>query len=136
MGLFELDVWTAGWAVGNEQAVYYVKLAGTAMVVVLVPLALKVMSFGAVKSSCSAGSPGQSVLRYRRWSEARMAMLAVTGWANIVFYYLTLDSTCSVCALMAALALCFCWPSRERLESETGLESNHGGAGSGNRGKA
>lgn len=28
MGLFEWDVWTAGWAVGNELADYYINLTG------------------------------------------------------------------------------------------------------------
>mgnify|MGYP000069627356 FL=1 len=97
------------------------------MVIVLVPMALKMMSFRVVKSSYSVGSPQRSGLKYKRWSEVRMAMLAVTGWTNIVFYYLTLDSTGSICALIAALALCFCWPSREKFENETGLELNHDG---------
>ena len=45
IGLFEWDVWTAGWAVGNELADYYINLTGIIMVIVLVPMALKVMSF-------------------------------------------------------------------------------------------
>ncbi len=136
-GLFELDVWTPGWAaVGNERADYYVNLTGIIMVIVLVPAALKVMSFRTVKSSFSTNFPEQSALRYKRWSEVRMAMLAVTGWANIVFYYLTLDSTGAICALITALALCFCRPSREKFAEETGLEPNHDGVEAGNQGKA
>ena len=96
--------------VGNELADYYINLTGIIMVIVLVPMALKMMSFRVVKSSYSVDFPQRSGLKYKRWSEVRMAMLAVTGWTNIVFYYLTLDSTGSICALITALALCFCWP--------------------------
>jgi hypothetical protein len=89
-----------------------------------------------VKSSYSVDFPQRSGLKYKRWSEVRMAMLAVTGWTNIVFYYLTLDSTGSICALITALALCFCWPSREKFENETGLELNHDGVKTENQRKA
>ncbi len=106
------------------------------MVIVLVPMALKMMSFRVVKSSYSVDFPQRSGLKYKRWSEVRMAMLAVTGWTNIVFYYLTLDSTGSICALITALALCFCWPSREKFENETGLELNHDGVKTENQRKA
>ena len=66
IGLFEWDVWTAGWAVGNELADYYINLTGIIMVIVLVPMALKMMSFRVVKSSYSVGSPQRSGLKYKR----------------------------------------------------------------------
>ena len=96
------------------------------MVIVLVPMALKMMSFRVVKSSYSVDFPQRSGLKYKRWSEVLMAMLAV----------LTLDSTGSICALITALALCFCWPSREKFENETGLELNHDGVKTENQRKA
>ena len=65
IGLFEWDVWTDGWAVGNELADYYINLTGIIMVIVLVPMALKMMSFRVVKSSYSVDSPQRSGLKYK-----------------------------------------------------------------------
>ena len=74
IGLFEWDVWTAGWAVGNELADYYINLTGIIMVIVLVPMALKMMSFRVVKSSYSVDFPQRSGLKYKRWSEVRILL--------------------------------------------------------------
>ena len=40
------------------------------------------------------------------------------------------------CCFFTALALCFCWPSREKFENETGLELNHDGVKTENQRKA
>ncbi len=139
-GLFESGVWPAGWAAGNAAACYYLDLAGIAAVVTLVPAALKVMSLRTVRRSFAEGSAGCSDKErgkgYGRWSAARLAMLAAAGWTNIAAYYLTLDTTGSFCALIAALALCFCWPSRGKFLHEAGADSNPGGTEGEKRGGA
>lgn len=134
--LFEWDVCPTGWAAGNGLAEYYANLAGIAMVVILVPMSLKLMAFRWVKASFSQGSLQQAAARYKRWSEVRLAMLAVAGWANIVAYYLTLDSTGGICAAIVAIASCFCWPSCDKLAYETGREFPQVGLENGNKGGA
>lgn len=121
IALFEFEVFPVGEVAGNAVAEYYLSLAGIAMIIIMVPMSLKLMSFRMVKASFAKN--GMSVCSgYRRWSEIRMAMLAVAGWSNLVFYYLTLNPTASVCALIVALALLFCWPSGDKFEGETGQE--------------
>lgn len=120
VALFELEVFPVGEMAGNAVAEYYLSLAGIAMMVVLVPMSLKLMTFRMVKASF-AKDEVSARSGYKRWSEVRMAMLAVAGWSNLGFYYLTLNSTSSFCALIVALALLFCRPSRDKFEGETGL---------------
>lgn len=123
IALFETEVLPSGWAVGQAAAEYYMSMTGVMMLLILVPVALKLFSFRFVRRVFSGTDVVMLPRRYRFWSEIRLAMLAVTGWINLTFYYLTLDTSCAFCALVALLALCFCWPSAEKLEHETGWAS-------------
>ncbi|MCD8317791.1 MAG: hypothetical protein LUC45_02545 [Paraprevotella sp.] len=117
--LFESGIWPSGELADDAAVCYNLSVVGIFMVIILIPMSLKLMSLRTVKASFAAEDSAIVERNYRRWCEIRMAILAVTGWTNLVFYYLTLDSTGGFCALITALALCFCWPSQDKFVYET-----------------
>lgn len=126
VGLFEWDVLDAGYYSGDGRAEYFMNLVGILMIFIFVPFSLKLMSFNRVKASFNVGDANKVCRAYCRWSEIRMALLAVTMWSNICFYYLTQDNTGFLCALIVLLGLCFCFPSADKLTYETGLKIQDG----------
>lgn len=119
--LFETGVLSVGYYAGDGLAEYIMNLTSVLMVIVFVPFSLKLMSFRWVKAQFGRGDEAVVCRAYRRWSEVRMALLAVTMWSNVSFYYLTLDNTGLMCALIAVVCFCFCIPSVDKLVYETGL---------------
>ncbi len=120
--LFETGVWSAGYYAGDDMAEYVMNLTSVLTVIVFVPFALKLMNFRWVKSMFGQEDETATCRSYRRWSEVRLALLAVTLWSNISFYYLTLHNTGLMCALIAMVCFCFCVPSVDRLVYETGIK--------------
>lgn len=121
--LFETGVWPAGYYAGDGMAEYVMNLTSVLTVIAFVPFSLKLMSFKWVKARFGQGDEAAACRAYRRWSEVRMALLAVTLWSNVSFYYLTQDNTGLMCALIAVVCFCFCIPSADKLMYETGLKS-------------
>lgn len=117
--LFECDWLPKGIFAGDVRAEYYMNVAGVVLLIVMVPLALKLLSLRSVRAALAQAGGNALPHRYRLWSEVRLAMLAVTGWYNLTFYYLTMNTSGSFCAAVAALALCFCWPDEYKAQIET-----------------
>lgn len=122
--LFEADGLEAGDYVEDGMATYCINLAGILMMLVSLPFALKLMTFRRVKSRFETGDEAVTLRAYRRWSEVRIALLSATMWCNICFYYLTQTNTGCMCALIAVLGLCFCFPSVDKLVYETGMKGS------------
>ncbi len=114
------------WVIADEVFLYWAKVAGVAAMLLCVPLALKLMALRPVADSVRKAE-GASVPRYVRWSLVRLGLLWLAGLLNIVLYYLTLESSCAFCTLVAVVASAFCWPSLGRLEQETGKWLNDSG---------
>ncbi len=80
-----------------------------------VPLALKFMTFTLVRANVTS-----SPRRYYPCAVLRILMLAVPLLLGIVLYYVMLDASMFYCALIAALAFLYVWPTKGRLRNETG----------------
>lgn len=122
---FELTDGAGGWFLGADSrgamtaGEYLARVLGIGGTLVLVPLALKLMSFRAVSLSVASGS-GTSDRNYVRWSLLRLVLLFMSIFPNLLFYYIWWDSSFGCCALIGILASLFCWPSLERWEQEAG----------------
>ena len=82
--IFETGMLPEGDLATSETLEYWLSLAGIAMIIILLPLSLRLMKFGAVKRSVA-----QSEENYTRWSLIRIAMLGVPLLYNVLCYYLT-----------------------------------------------
>lgn len=119
VALYESGWWEAGADTGYGSTEYVLEAAGIMLVIGLVPMALKLLSLKWVRRQVSNDRPGWE-RSYRRWSEVRLALLAVPLLWNLSVYYQLMSTTCSGCAAMVGIALLFCWPSVGRMEQETG----------------
>lgn len=116
--IFETGMLAEGDLATNEVLNYWLSLIGVAMILVLLPLALRLMKFAAVKKSVA-----QSEANYLRWSMIRIYVLGIPLLYNLVCYYLTgCETTFVYMALMTAVCFLFIWPSRDRMADERELQ--------------
>ena len=117
---YELGLFTEGALAGDARMEYILQTAGILLVIGLIPFSLRLFSLSLVKRIQDL--PLEEAMKsYRRWSEIRLALLAVPVLINLSFYYMTLNTTGLFCALMALIASLFCVPTTHRLVSELQL---------------
>ena len=116
--IFETGLLTEGDLATNEVLNYWLSLVVVSMIIILLPLALRLMKFEAVKRPVA-----QSEENYVRWSLIRISMLSAPLLYNLICYYLTgCTPTFVYMALMAAVCFLFIWPSRDRMTNERELQ--------------
>lgn len=120
--LYEGGWWEAGSDSEYGTTEYVWEMAGVLLMIGLVPMALKLLSLKWVRRQISCDRP-EWQRSYRRWSEVRLALLAVPLLWNLSVYYQLMNSTSSGCAVIAGIALLFCWPSVARMEQETACDA-------------
>lgn len=118
-GLYETGLWEAGSETDYGTTEYVLETTGILLLIALVPMGLKLLSLKGVRQRIAFGTPGWE-RSYRRWCEVRLALITVPLLWNLSLYYQLMNTTYSVCAVIAALALLFGWPSEARMEQETG----------------
>ena len=96
---------------------YLLEIAGVALTVASIPLAMKLMHFETVRRAIK-----DNEANYRTWSSVRLILLyASLGYNLLMYYLLGFDVTCGYLALMTVVAFFFVWPSRGRMEYECKL---------------
>lgn len=120
MVLYETGVLEEGALAHDPTLCYASQTLGVLAALCLIPFSLKMFSMVVTKRL--ANMEKEEALRsYRRWSEVRLAFLAVVVLVNLSVYYTTLSSIGGLCALLGALASLFCLPGVERIKSELAL---------------
>ena len=120
VALYETGVMTEGAYAGDVRMDYVLQTVGILLAVGLIPLSLRLFSLSLVKNVKQRSLP-EALKSYRRWSEIRPGMLVVPVLVNLSFYYLTLNNTGVLCAMMALIASLFCVPTRKRMLDELDL---------------
>ena len=117
VALYETGVMTEGAYAGDVRMDYVLQTVG---ILLAIPLSLRLFSLSLVKNVKQRSLP-EALKSYRRWSEIRTGMLVVPVLVNLSFYYLTLNNTGVLCAMMALIASLFCVPTRKRMLDELDL---------------
>lgn len=118
--LYETGFMTEGVYAGDVRMDYILQTVGILLAVGLIPLSLRLFSLSLVKNVKQLSLP-EALKSYRRWSEIRIGMLLVPVLVNLSFYYLTMNNTGVLCAMMALIASLFCIPTRKRMLDELDL---------------
>ena len=116
-GLYETGFFIEGEYAGDGQMDFLLNLVGIVLALGMIPMALKLLSFKTVKQRFILVED-KALNSYLFWSEIRLAMLAVSLLLNLSFYYQTLNTSCSGCALITAFAFFFCWPTITKMKGE------------------
>lgn len=124
--LYETGVMAEGAYAGDARMDYVLQTVGILLAVGLIPLSLRLFSLSLVKHVKQLSLP-DALKSYRRWSEVRTGMLLVPVLVNLSFYYLTLNNTGVLCAMMALIASLFCIPTRKRMLDELDLVKEENG---------
>lgn len=127
--LYETGAMAEGAYADDARMDYVLQTVGILLAVGLIPLSLRLFSLSLVKHVKQLSLP-DALKSYRRWSEVRTGLLLVPVLVNLSFYYLTLNTTGVLCAMMALIASLFCIPTRRRMLDELDLvkEENEGAA--------
>ena len=120
VALYETGVMTEGAYAGDVRTDYILQAVGILLAVGLIPLSLRLFSLSLVKHVKQLALP-EALKSYRRWSEVRIGMLLVPVLVNLSFYYLTMNTTGVMCAMMALIASLFCVPTHKRMLDELDL---------------
>lgn len=118
--LYEAGVMTEGVYAGDARMDYILQTVGILLAVGLIPMSLRLFSLSLVKHVKQLSLP-EALKSYRRWSEVRIGMLLVAILVNLSFYYLTMNNTGILCAVMALIASLFCIPTHKRMLDELDL---------------
>lgn len=118
--LYETGFMTEGVYAGDVRMDYILQTVGILLAVGLIPLSLRLFSLSLVKNVKQLSLP-EALKSYRRWSEIRIGMLLAPVLVNLSFYYLTMNNTGVLCAMMALIASLFCIPTRKRMLDELDL---------------
>lgn len=118
--LYETGFMTEGVYAGDVRMDYILQTVGILLAVGLIPLSLRLFSLSLVNNVKQRSLP-EALKSYRRWSEIRIGMLLAPVLVNLSFYYLTMNNTGVLCAMMALIASLFCIPTRKRMLDELDL---------------
>lgn len=117
---YEAGWLTEGIYADDVRMNYILQTLGILLAIGLIPFSLRLFSMSLVKYVRSLSLP-EALKSYRRWSEVRIGLLLVAVLVNLSFYYLTMDNTGILCAVMALIASLFCVPTRKRMLDELDL---------------
>ncbi|MCR4993948.1 MAG: hypothetical protein K6A32_00990 [Bacteroidales bacterium] len=114
---FETNVLEAGVLAGDDLITYWLSLASVAHIIVLLPVALRLMKFKRVQRAIA-----ENDTMYLRWGLVRLLLLGGALLFNTLTYYLLgFYPTCGYLALMALVAFLFVWPSKDNMTYEQSL---------------
>lgn len=75
-------------------------------------LALRLLAFKAFVRKLTSADDAHAWAVYKKWSFARLAVIAVAMWVNVSLYYATsYADSIKYCLLIVMIAAVFCWPS-------------------------
>lgn len=118
--LYETGVMTEGTYADDVRMDYILQTVGILLAVGLIPLSLRLFGLSLLKHVKQLSLP-EALKSYRRWSEVRIGMLLTPVLVNLSFYYLTMNNTGVMCAMMSLIASLFCVPTYKRMLDELDL---------------
>lgn len=82
-------------------------------------LALRLLAFKTFVRKMTGMDEVGARMVYKKWCFARLAVIAVAMWVNVLLYYATsyADSV-KYCLLIVMIAAVFCWPSEGEFNSK------------------
>ncbi len=117
---YETGLFEEGTLAHDGRLCYVLQTATVLLTLCLIPVALKMFSLALDKRVKPLPRP-EALRAYQRWSEVRLAMLAVVVLVGLSVYYSTLSSIGGLCALVGLLATLFCLPGEARVKGELNL---------------
>ena len=116
--LYETGILEPTNLAGDTSLVFVVQVVMELLTIVVIPVALKLFSFKAVKRRL-VEKGGDALLS---WGTARLNLLCLPMLVNLFMYYQTMAPGFGYMAIILVLCLFFVYPSMSRCEAETSEE--------------
>lgn len=120
--MYETGVIEEGAWAHDGRICYILQTASILLTLCLIPVSLKMFSVVLKKRILPLVNPEAMLVSYLRWSEVRLALLAIVALVGLSVYYTTLSSIGGLCALIGLIATLFCLPNEKRMEEELNQE--------------
>lgn len=120
MLLFETGTLPEGMWAGNGSAMYVAETIGILLAIVCIPLSLRLFNL-VLTRKIDTTSLAEAIRLYKRWSAVRLLLLGIAVCANLFIYYMTLNSTGGLAALITLTASLFCLPGEKKVRSDLHL---------------
>ena len=118
MASYECGVILEGGYAGYTTAEFIVATVMELLTIIIIPVALKMMKWGAVRIVIrNEGAAG-----YYRVALRRMWMLLIPMLANTLCYYLFMNVLFAYMAIILAISLVFVYPSENRCIAEADID--------------
>lgn len=121
--LYETGVMEEGLLAHNGSLCYVLQTSTILLALLAIPASLKMFSMVLNKRIVKLPL-AEALVSYQRWSEVRLALLAIVALVGLSVYYTTLSSIGGLCALIGLIATLFCLPNEKRMEEELNQEEN------------
>ena len=116
--LNEFNILPTGGYAGNGAMEYYLDTLGVFITLSFVPSALILFPKMLPKKVLPITDEATRLAKYLLWSEVRLSLLFVVAMVNLSIYYITINNTGGLCALIAVTASFFIWPSESRIAKD------------------
>ncbi len=117
MVVFETGILPEGIWADNGSAMYVAETVGILLAMVCIPLSLRLFNLVLIKKIDLI--PLADAMRlYKRWAGIRLLLLGGVVCVNLLIYYMTLNSTGGLAALIALTASLFCLPGEKKVGSD------------------
>lgn len=114
--LGETDIIPNGLIMPNSTGEFKANTVVVILTVIGVPLALKLFSLNTTKGLRRMDND-EALKAYHVWSVVRMTILCLDAALGLAAYYVTLNVTGALCALVALAASVCCWPSSSKIST-------------------
>ena len=99
---------------GNSELEFVVLTVMELLTLAMIPLALKLFKFKKVKQEFAE----KGALALVKWGLIRLNMLLLPMFLNALFYYLFVNNSFGLMAIILCVCLVFVYPSKKRCEAE------------------
>ncbi|MBP3214395.1 MAG: hypothetical protein J6M19_06125 [Bacteroidaceae bacterium] len=114
--LGELDVIPNGLVLPHSADEFKLNTAAIVLTVVGIPVALKLFTLNTTKGLRRMNNE-EALKSYHVWSAVRLGILCLGAVFSIAVYYLATSVSGAFCALIAAFATLYCWPSGAKISA-------------------
>lgn len=115
MLLGETGIITNGSVLPNTQEEFTMNCCCVLSTLLIIPLSMKLFTLNTTKG-LRRMNKDEALDFYHMWSGIRLTLITAVMAFNAAAYYITLNNTGVLCAIICLCITFFCWPSRSKLD--------------------
>lgn len=115
MLLGETGIITNGTILPNTQEEFTMNCCSIMSTLFIIPLSMKLFTLNTTKG-LRRMNKDEALDFYHMWSGVRLALITAVMAFNATAYYITLNNTGVLCAVICLCITFLCWPSRSKLD--------------------